>query len=281
MTLICILAGLGLEYYLGNLDQYRKFDWFERYCAWLELNFGNNPLYKGSTGVLLTLIPPLLLLLLAAYLLAKISLIIYYLFVIMVFLYNLGPSLNLVLNDYLAAIDEDNESRIAEIENKLIESDSRDEETLYQSILVRAHDSLFGMIFWFCILGIVGVMLFNLVILMKDRYGDIHGDYPESIATLYKILIWPSTRLLALGFALGGSLVDALEGWGRVEGFSLDSSRLVLVNSGLGAVQYQPEQYRETVDHIEIIKHLQALINRSLIVWLTVLGLMTITGWLS
>lgn len=281
MTLICILAGLALEYYLGNLDQYRKFDWFERYCIWMELNLGKYSLFKGPIGVLFTLIPPLLVLFIAAYLLAKISLVIYYLFVIVVFLYNLGPPLNMILNDYLTAVDEDNESRIAQIENQLSESDSRDEEQLYQSILVRAHDNLFGMIFWFCILGIVGVMLFNQVIRMKNRYGDIHGDYSEAVDTLYKILIWPSTRLLALGFALGGSLVDSVEGWGRVEGFSLDSSRLVLINSGLGAVQYQSEQYRETADHVDIIKQLQALINRSLIVWLTVLGIMTITGWLS
>ena len=281
MTLICILAGLGLEYYFGNLDQYRRFDWFERYCVWLELNFGKKPLWKGSIGVLLTLIPPLLVLFIAAYLLAKISLVVYYLFVIAVFLYNLGPSINLILDDYLTALDEDDEPRTVQIENQLSKSDSRDEETLYQSILVRAHDNLFGMIFWFCILGIVGVMLFNLVIRMQDRYGDIHGDFSAVVDTLYKVLVWPSTRLLALGFALGGSLVDALEGWGRVEGFFLDSSRLVLINSGLGAVQHQPEEYRESAEHIEMIKQLQALINRSLIVWLTVLGIMTITGWLS
>ena len=119
MTLICILVGLGLEYYLGNLDQYRKFDWFERYCVWLERNFGNNPLWKGFTGVLLTLIPPLLLLLIVAYFLIKISLVVYYLFVIAVFLYNLGPSLNSILNDYLSAVDEDDESRIEQIKKSI------------------------------------------------------------------------------------------------------------------------------------------------------------------
>lgn len=281
MTLICILVGFGLEYYLGNLDQYRKFDWFDRYCVWLELNFASHSFWKGPVGVLATLVPPLLALVLVAYLLTKLPLVIFYLFVIAVFLYGLGPSINNILNDYIAALEEGTESRITDLEQQLITSDGRDEEHIYQSILVRTHDNLFAIIFWFCILGVLGVMLFNLVVRLKDRYADIHGAYPDAVDNLYNILIWPSSRLLALGFALGGSLVDALEGWGRVEGFTLDSSRQVLINSGLGAIQYQPDPFRETLAHIGIIQHLQALINRSLIVWLTVLGLMTITGWLS
>ena len=137
------------------------------------------------------------------------------------------------------------------------------------------------MIFWFAILGVLGVFLFNLVIRLRERYVDIHGAYPDTVDILYKVLIWPSSRLLALGFALGGSLVDALEGWGKVEGFSLDSSRQVLISSGLGAIQHKQDQFRETTEHIEILQQIQALINRSLIIWLTVMGIMTITGWLA
>lgn len=281
MTLICILVAFGLEYYLGNLDQYRKFDWFDRYCVWIELNFSKQSLWNGFPGVLLTLVPPLLGLVIITYLLAKLSIIILYLFVIAVFLYSLGPSVNDILTDYISAVEGDDESRISQIENNLLITEDRNEENLYQSILVRAHDNLFGTIFWFCILGVFGVMLFSLAVRLKDRNVDIHGSYPDAVDKLYTLLIWPSSRLLALGFALGGSLVDALEGWGRVEGFSLGSSRLVIINSGLGALQHNPEQFRETIDHIGILQDLQALINRSLIIWLTVLGIMTITGWLS
>ena len=281
MTLICILLAFGLEYYLGNLDQYRKFDWFDRYCVWMELNFSKLSLWNGFLGVLFTLVPPLLILVFIASLLAKLSILIFYLFMVAVFLYNLGPSINHLLNNYISALDEGDESGVTRIESQLLTKDGREEDDLYRAILVRAHDNLFGMIFWFAILGVLGVLLFNLVIRLQERYADIHGDYPDAVDTLYGILIWPSSRLLALGFALGGSLVDALEGWGKVEGFSLDSSRQVLISSGLGAMQHKQDQFRETAEHIEILKQLQALINRSLIIWLTVMGIMTITGWLS
>ena len=281
MTLISILIAFGLEYYLGNLDQYRKFDWFDRYCVWMELNFSGLSIWKSPVGVVFTLAPPLLGLVILAYLLAKLSIVFFYLLTIAVFLYNLGPSINNILNDYITVLEEGDESRIAHLEHQLHLTDERDEENLYQSILIRAHDNLFAMIFWYCILGILGVMMFNLVIRLKDRNSDVHGAYPDAVENLYLVLIWPSSRLLALGFALGGSLVDALEGWGRVEGFTLDRSHQVIINSGLGAIQLEPVQFRETAEHIENLQQLHALLNRSLIVWLTVLGLMTITGWLS
>ena len=281
MTLICILAAFGLEYYLGNLDPYRKFDWFDRYCAWLELNFSAQAFWKGALGVLCTLLPPLLVLALTASLLLKLSVVLFYLFVLAVFLYSLGPSVNDLLSDYITALEGDDESRVAQIEGQLRAGDEDKEDTLYRNLLVQAHDNLFGLIFWFSVFGVFGVMLFNLVVRLKQRHAGIHGAYADGVDLFYRILMWPSSRLLALGFALGGSLVDALEGWGRVERLTLDSSREVLINSGLGAIQYNPERFRETAGHIEILQHLQALINRSLIVWLTVLGIMTITGWLS
>ena len=282
MTLICILVAFGLEYYLGNLDQYRKLDWFDRYCVWMELNFSKLTVWQGPLGVLFTLIPPLLVLVAVASLLAKLSIVVFYLFMVAVFLYNLGPSVNHLLNNYIAALEEGDESRVTQIENRLLATkEGREEDDLYRILLVRAHDNLFAMIFWFTILGIIGVLLVNLVIHLRERYAGIHGDYPDVVDTLYKILIWPSSRLLALGFALGGSLVDALEGWGRVEGFSLDSSRQVLISSGLGAIQHKQDQFRETAEHIEILQQIQALINRALIIWLTVMGIMTITGWLA
>ena len=98
-------------------------------------------------------------------------------------------------------------------------------------------------------------------------------------------MIWPTARLLAVGFALAGSLVDALEGWREADGNSFDSSEHIIRNSGLGAIQYQKresqtEQEQQAV-YLEHIQEIHTLINRTLIIWLTILGLMTISGILS
>jgi len=281
MTLICILIGFGLEFYLGNLDQFRNFDWFDRYCNWLESCYGKQSFWNGPWGVALTLIPPLLILFIIGYLLAQLSTIVMYFFILGVFIYNLGPSINFILNPYLEAMEAGNESLIRKVENDLIEDEDPDNTKFYQSVLIRAHDNSFGALLWFIVLGILGITLFSLVIRLKTRYTGIHGDYSEAVLNLYKILIWPSSRLLALSFALGGSLVDAAEGWRSVEGISLDNSHQIIINSGLGAIQHRPDDAQEPEGHLGTVQQLQALMNRSLIVWLTVLGVMTIGGWLS
>ena len=82
-----------------------------------------------------------------------------------------------------------------------------------------------------------------------------------------------------------GSLVDAVEGWRSVDGDSLAVSKEIVATSGIWALQYQPEsgsQFNEEIDsYINWVKEAQALANRTLIVWLTILGVMTMGGWLA
>ncbi len=120
---------------------------------------------------------------------------------------------------------------------------------------------------------------------MEDKFEDIHGGYADAVRNLHLILMWPSARLQALGFALGGSLVDALEGWRSVDGDTLAASQEVIATSGIWALQHQPELGSEYGDeresYINWVKEAQALANRTLIVWLTILGIMTLGGWLA
>ena len=89
-------------------------------------------------------------------------------------------------------------------------------------------------------------------------------------------------RLLALGFALAGSLVDALEGWRDVKGHTLDNSVAVITASGIGAIQFRAmdtaDEDARKADYLARVQEAQALINRTLIIWLTILGLMTLRG---
>ncbi|NNE37040.1 MAG: hypothetical protein HKN08_01945, partial [Gammaproteobacteria bacterium] len=117
------------------------------------------------------------------------------------------------------------------------------------------------------------------------RYEGVHGGFANAAGELYKILIWPSSRLLAVGFALSGSLVDTMERWRKIEGDTRDVSQQIISESGLGALQFEENSSVDTdeakANYIQCIKETQALINRSLIVWLTILGLMTLGGILS
>ena len=55
----------------------------------------------------------------------------------------------------------------------------------------------------------------------------------------------------------------------------------VLIKSGLGALQYQPRAKDPEAEARCWIAELKALLDRSLIIWLAVLGLMTLAGKLA
>lgn len=285
MTLISILIGLALEYFLGVLDRFRDFSWFDHYSSWLELKCSRYGFWDGPFGVLLTLAVPLSLLALAAYFLNEMTVLFGFILATAVFIYSLGPELNNLIDSYLDALEDNDESDIQELEQELIADRQPAEDEIVEALLLRAHETVFGVIFWFIVLGMYGALLYCLVYRMQQKFGDVHGDYASAVSHLHSILMWPSSRLMALGFALSGSLVDALDGWRNVSADTLEAGEEIIGQSGLGALQYSSEpsgEYeQEHAERIEWVKQTQGLINRTLIVWLTVLGVMTLGGWLS
>jgi AmpE protein len=288
MTLISILLGLALEYFLGPMDRFRNFQWFENYYSWIELKCQRFAFWDGAIGVLISLALPIVALLLADYLLAEIFIGLSFILSILIFVYCLGPDVNILLSNYTQALEGNIDEDIAVIESNLdlkSEQNQFDETLTISAILLRAHEYIFGILFWFIVLGMAGALLFSLNLVLKRKYDGVHGGFASSVMDLYKILIWPSSRLLAVSFAISGSLVDTLERWRKMDGESLNLSREIIVESGLGALQYEENPSADDEEaksnYIQCIKETQALINRSLIVWLTILGLMTLGGVLS
>lgn len=290
MTLISILLGLALEYFLGALDQIRNRDWFDNYMRWLEARCSRYGFWEGPAGVLLTLLLPLVLLLVVAHLLASLSPILAWLLAIAVFVYSLGPDFNTLISGYIHALEQGDQAGIRRHEEVLFreelpEDQEEKEKKAIETVILCAHEHIFGVIFWFILLGMTGALLYCLVLRLVDKFDGIYGGHSEAAGNLHKLLMWPSARLQALGFAVGGSLVDALEGWRTVEGESLDISEAIVATSGLWALQYRPSATSDFEDenesYINWLSEAQALANRTLIVWLTLLGVMTIGGWLA
>lgn len=285
MTLISIILGLALEYVAGTLDHVRNYVWFDYYVKWLERRCGGKVYWDGPLGVVITLALPLLVLAILSYALAEAGAVFVFVLATAVFIYSLGPDLNALLDKYIAALQSDDEAAVAGMEEALQVSGVRgaaEEERMLRSVLIRSHEHAFGVIFWFIVLGMTGALLYSLVVRMRQRYSGIHGRYADAVRQLHGILRWPSTRLEAIGFALAGNLVEALDGWRAVAAEAAHSSDDIIGAAGLGAARRgmgppeEPEEHR----FANQVQETQALINRTLIVWLTALGIMTIGGWL-
>ena len=289
MTLIILLCGLALEYFLGVLDDVRQLTWFSRYSDFLENKFVQSKYWNSTIGVIITLAGPLVLLLLIDYGLSEVFFPLSYLFALAVLLNSIGPVfLNQSLNAYVEALDAGDDVRARHYAGEFCHSvaapdPDKDEQEIIGSIFVEANERLYAVIFWFIVLGPFGAMLYRLVTVLKSKYRDVHGAYADTTRHLNHILNWPSTRLFALGNALAGNMIEAMEAWRTNEDSSLVVNEAVLISSGFGALHYRPEKNMQEseLDRSYWIKATQGLINRTLIVWLTVLGVMTIAGILS
>ena len=287
MKLIMVLIALGLELRLGNFDRYRNLDWFGHYTAWLEARLGRHGLWNGPGGVLVTLLIPLALLGALVYLVAEVHFILGFLLSLLVLVYSFGPPPGSLVDDYTDALGGNDDAARREILGRILGDDGATDEAgqdrVLSAIMLRAHEYLFAVVFWFLLLGAVGALLYCLAANLARKHGKAEDGYAGAVRDLHNILMWPSARLLALGFALGGSLVSALESWRTVSGHTLDISREVIAVSGFGALHYDPANGEDADKEVFIarLSETQALINRTLIVWLIVLGLMTIAGWIS
>ena len=293
MNLITVLIALGVEFRLGNFDRYRNLSWFVRYSDWLGDKLAGVRFWHGPGGVLLTLFLPLATLGLLVYLAGEALLLLGFLLSFVALVYSFGPALGELVDAFVAALDNEDEAACKEILAKLRcgdpEEEGADQAQVLASIMLRAHEYLFAVIFWFLLLGAVGALLYCLTLNLAQRHDKAENSYAGAVKDLHNILMWPSARLLALGFALGGSLVSALESWRSVSGHTLDISSEVITGAGFGALHYKPAEAAAAEDDkdkaktsfINRLKETMALINRTLIVWLIALGLMTITGWVS
>lgn len=289
MNLITVLIALGVEARLGGFDKYRDLSWFVHYCDWLEARLAGAAFWHGPGGLLLTLFIPLALLGVLVYLAGEASIALGFLLSFLALVYSFGPPLGSLVDSYAEALGGSDETACREVLEKVLYGDpgdgAADRDRVISSIMLRSHEYLFAVIFWFLLLGAVGALLYCLVVNLAQRHEKIEGGYAGAVSDLHNILMWPSARMLALGFALGGSLVSALESWRTVSGHTLAVSREVITLSGFGALHYDPAGEEKTDEgtgeFVSRLRETMALINRTLIVWLIVLGLMTIAGWIT
>ncbi len=289
MTLIIILCGLALEYFLCVLDNIRQFTWFSRYNDWLENKFLQSRYWNSAIGVCITLAGPLLLVFFIDYGLNTIFFPLSYLFALIVLLNSVGPIfLNKSLHAYAEALDTEDDEKARHYAGELCRSlsaphPSKNEQEIIGSIFVEANERIYAVIFWFIMLGSFGAMLYRLANILKHKYQDVHGAHADSVAYLNHILNWPSARLFAMGNALAGNMLEAMEAWKANEDSSFSANESALISSGLGALHYRPKRdtKEDSLDRSYWVRAIQGLLNRTLIVWLTVLGVMTIAGVLS
>ena len=156
------------------------------------------------------------------------------------------------------------------------------EETFRQA-LVR----LFGVLFWFLVLGGAGATLYLLTRLARDRW---HGEpgFAAFATRFSRWLDWLPARAVAFSFAIVGNFQDALEAWrGQARAWG-DENEGVLLAAGAGALGLQlggpitftsgelarPVLGADEAPGLDSLDAVTALVWRAALLWLAVLGLL-------
>ncbi len=284
MNLISILIALAIETFYRPVQEWRRFDWFERYVDGFLARAEEQTWRDGPLGLLLVLGSVVFGVWLVEAMLDGVAAFFGFLFGIAVLVYCLGPKdLEAELDEFIDAMERGDKEAACLRATALLGHDVGDnEQTMLEQVkaglVIEANNRLFAVIFWFMLLGPVGAALFRSTVVLRRHLRLIDSGFARSVEDLYRILIWLPARLLVLGFALAGSFVDTVSRWRAFSDIWAADSESLLVESGLGAIAHEPHAETGKPD-LEGVIQLMALIKRTLLVWLAALALMTLTGW--
>ena len=287
--LIIVLLAILLDHLIPDRQGIKPFAWYRDWAESIEERFNGGKRTHGIGAVLLATLPIVAGVLLIHYILGELGWILRIAFDVVVLylcldVHRLGKTANAISNALESGELGEADEKLRELVGKGApeRTDANIARAAVEGVLKQGNSLIVSPIFWFILLGPVGALLFCLAVRLKNHCKDLRGSYADAVRNLHNVLIWPAARLLALGFALAGSLVDALEGWRDVKGYTLDNSGAVITESAIGAIQFRAmdkaDEQAQKAEYLARIQEVQALINRTLIIWLTILGLMTLRG---
>lgn len=303
-TLIAVVAALVIGHVAQSLAaSLRRYAWYGNWLGWLDAQLAGNDFWRGRWGVAFALLPPVavvglfqLALREPLYGLAGL------LFAIAVLFYTWGPrDLDV---DVDAILDAPDAASRREAMLKLwpdAAPPATDGGTLVTAVFQNALRRWFGVLFWFLVLGPWGAVLYRLTVLASEgRHArKLPFEAAEGARTLLALLDWPVAQLMTLALALVGNFDTVLGAWRENGGASLALHHRFLHAAGRASVRTELDE--EAADYagefgeqpgalpaslaapreLPELRDAMSLVWRSLLVWLAVLALFVIAGFVA
>ena len=219
-------------------------------------------------------------------------------FAAVVLVFSFGPrDLIRDVDEYLDAVAEGDEEASRRLAKALAEADLAGSEgrrvlAVEEAVLAQANNRMFGVIFWFMVLGPSGAWLFRVADLMRRRAvfetvrlraeGLPNPAYLHAVQSVYGALAWMPARLLALSYAMAGSFEDAMSDWRGYYDTCSDKffhvNDEILACAGRGAIGGAGDAGQDQGPGTEPVQAAVRLIMRTLLIWMTAISLMTVFG---
>ena len=302
-ALLAVVVALVLGHLARDLTALlRSQAWFEAWLDWLDARLDASGAWHGRYGVALALLPPLLLVALVQWLLQGLMFgLPGLLFAVAVLFHAWGPrDLDRDVEDVLDASDADGRRAAAA---RLWPAARRDAVSLRPAALVGAvfEASLrrwFGVLFWFLLLGAVGALAYRLLAVAAE--DAVAARLPEPVVRgarwLLALLDWPAAQAATLALALVGNFDMVAGAWRDAGGASLQLDAGFLAAAGRAGVRSEladeAEEYADAgvspgsalvyeLGPLPELRDAMSLAWRALVLWLALIALFVIAGWVS
>ena len=159
-----------------------------------------------------------------------------------------------------------------------------------EEALVASHRHVFGVLLWYVILpGPSGAILYRLAAFLRHRWKDL-GGFGAFAQQAMHALEWPAVRLTAAAFAVVGDFEDAVYCWRTQARTWADPNTGVVLAAGAGAMGVRLGMPVQEIDGMQprpelgvgepaegpFLDSTVGLVWRALVVWVFVLGLVTV-----
>lgn len=294
-TLLAVVIALVLGHVASaQLVSLRRFHWYQSWLRWLGDQSAESGFWRGRYGIVLALLPPLLLVALLQWTFSSVLFgLVALLFAILVLVYAWGPrDLDVDVEAVIDAHDPDSRSQaLTHLWGDQVPLHT-DGGALVDAVFANALTRWFGTLFWFLLLGPVGALGYRLVALVAQ--GTLARDVPaetrNGAATLFAWLNWPVAQLMTLAMALVGNFDVVFNAWRAGGGSELRANAAFLFSAARASVRgelaEEAEEYAEEgmvpiLRELPELRDAMSLVWRILLVWLAVMALFVIGGWVS
>ncbi|MFZ5635985.1 MAG: hypothetical protein ACOY82_05295 [Pseudomonadota bacterium] len=300
-TLIAVIFALALGHVAPGLAAaVRRHDGYGAWLRWLGARLGATPgAWRGAFGVAAALLPPLLAVGLLQYLLrSPLAGVFGLLFAMIVLFYAWGPrDLDADVSAVVDAEDAEGRRAAAARLGPVAAAGIGESAAMIEGVFTSALRRWFGVLFWFLAFGAVGAVLYRLAALAAE--GDYAEALPEpargSARRLFALLNWPVSQAMTLSLALVGNFDTVLGVWREHGGASLRLDQAYLGAAARASVRCEiAEETQEFIEEgatpgnawvqlgeMPELRDAMSLVWRILLLWLAIVALFVVAGWVS
>ncbi|AKC86294.1 hypothetical protein [Pseudoxanthomonas suwonensis] len=295
ITLVAVIAALVLGHVAPALGgSLRQFQWYTHWLEWLGTHSREGAFWRGRHGIWLAVLPPVLLVALLQFALdGRVLGLASLVFGVVVLVCAWGPrDLDIDVEAALDASDPDTRrARLAQLAPE--PGAAVVEGPVLPGVVVRSGlRRWFAPLLWFLLLGPAGAVLYRLV--ERAALADaavLPADNAAGARAVLRWLEWPVAQLMTLALALAGNFDLVFRAWRAAGGDRWQADSGFLEASGRAAVRgelaEEAEDYLREGQPLPVagdlveLRDAMSLVWRMLLLWLALLALLIIAGWVS